>query len=74
MEDLLDLIEGLIDAVMSAFDYLWSIITDTLYVVELLGKFVAEIPSYFAWMPEELLVIVIAVFPTLITLRIVGWI
>lgn len=74
MEDIIDLIEGLIDAVMAAFGYLSDLITDTIYVVGLITKFIAEIPSYFAWVPDEILVILLMVFPLLLTLRVLGWI
>lgn len=72
MEDIIDMLEGFVDAVLSVFDFVASIIEDTLYVIKLTGDFLLHIPSYFAWLPPSYLAIIVAIFGIVVVYKVLG--
>lgn len=51
MDALLQFIEGIGSAITAFFDFLFSLVGDLVYLVQLTGKFLVAIPGYFSWLP-----------------------
>lgn len=62
MGALIDFFVGLGETIGSIIGFVVDLFADLLYVIGLLGKFVIEIPSYFLWLPEEHVVLLVSIF------------
>ena len=60
-----DMIVGLIDFVIGLFQ-------DLVYMVQLMGKFLANLPFYFSWLPEPLISTLIIIFGVVVVYKILG--
>lgn len=72
MSTLIQFISGIGDAVLAAFEFLSSLIKDTLYVAQLASQAVASIPDYFAFFPQEILSLIVVLFTLVIIYLILG--
>ena len=43
-------------------EFVIDMLADLVYVIALLGKFVLEIPGYFMWLPDEIVVLLLTAF------------
>lgn len=62
MGALIDFFVGLGETIGSIIGFVVDLFADLLYVIGLLGKFVIEIPSYFLWLPEEHVFLLVSIF------------
>lgn len=72
MSTLIQFISGIGDAILSAFEFLSSLVKDTLYVAQLCAQAVLSIPDYFSFFPSEVLVPVMALFTLAVVYLILG--
>lgn len=72
MAELLEFVSGIADGVLALIEFLGDMVTDTLYVVQLTGSFVASIPDYFAWLPSEVLAVLVSIFAIVVLYKILG--
>lgn len=72
MDAIIKFFTGIADAVTAAFDFLFSFIADLVYLVQLTGKFLVQIPLYFSWLPGELLALVILIFTIVVLYKVLG--
>lgn len=72
MTSLIEFFKGFAEAIVVAFDFLISFFEDTVYVIKLLGKFILQIPSYFSWLPAELLIILSSIIALVVIYKIMG--
>lgn len=72
MDSILQFLTGIGDAIVSFFDVIFSFLRDTVYLVQLTGKFLAAIPSYFSWLPPQLLGLLVAIFSIVVLYKILG--
>lgn len=72
MDAILGFFKGIGDAIISVFDFVISFFGDVVYIVQLTGKFLVQIPTYFSWLPAPLLGIVVAVFGIVVIYKIMG--
>lgn len=72
MQEILNFFKGIGDAIVAAFDFLISFFGDLVYIVQLTGKFLLQIPSYFSWLPGELLAILGIIFAIVVIYKIMG--
>ena len=65
MNALFDILASIAEAIVAVFDFVVSFFMDLVYIVQLLGSILLQIPSFFsAWLPPELaglLVLIITV-------------
>lgn len=69
---LIDFFESFIGMFSTIFDFLISIVEDIVFVTQLTGSFVVNIPNYFRWLPSECVVIVVAIFGIVCMYKILG--
>lgn len=72
MQALIDAVQSIIESISTVLDFLWSTITDTVYMVNLLLDYTTRFPLYFKWLPDECVVILGSVLGILVILRILG--
>lgn len=72
MDSVIEFFKGIGAAIVSVFDFLVSFFEDLVYVITLLGKFIAQIPSYFSWLPTELIVILSSILAVVVIYKIMG--
>lgn len=72
MDAIIKFLQGIIDGVTAALDFLVSFIEDIVYVVMLTGEFVLNIPNYFAWLPAPVLAIVVSIFGIVVIYKVLG--
>lgn len=72
MGAIIDFFTGVADLLTGAIEFLISIISDIVYLIQLTGKAVASIPSYFAWLPPEVLALLLSIFAIVVLYKILG--
>ena len=72
MRAVLSFLSGIGEAVAGAFAFLWSFLQDIVYMVQLTGRLLAQIPSFFSWLPPELLALIVTALTLYVVLRIIG--
>lgn len=72
MQAILDFFAGIGDAIVSVIDFVISLFGDLVYMVQITGVFIAEIPNYFAWLPGPLLSLIIVIFAVVVLYKILG--
>lgn len=70
MQIIIDFLTGIGNFISAIFEYLFTIVRDTAYVLGLLGYFAAELPRIFMWIPGEYFVLISLVFTIAIICRI----
>lgn len=72
MGAIIDFFTGIADFVTGAIDFLIGIISDIVYLVQLTAKAVAGIPSYFSWVPPQILALLLTIFGIVVLYKILG--
>lgn len=72
MDVIIDFLTGIGEAIVTAFEFVVSFFSDIVYVIQLTGKFLAQIPIYFSWLPGELLGLLVIIFGVVVIYKILG--
>ena len=72
VEDILDFLKMLGDTLISFFDFVFSLVEDLVYVIQLTGETVVKIPSYFSWLPDEAVAIIVSIFAIVVIYKVLG--
>lgn len=72
MEVVISFFSGLADMVLTPFRWLASLIEDIAYIAKLLVKALAAIPSYFSWIPDDALAILLVIFGIVAIYKLAG--
>lgn len=72
MDAVVSFFTGLGNAIVSVFDFVISFFSDLIYVIQLLGKVVLSIPSYFSWMPGSISALLVTLFAIVVIYKILG--
>lgn len=72
MSAIIDFFSGIADFFSSIVQFIVSFFEDVVYIIQLLGSFLAEIPNYFFFLPAEVLAILLTVFGVVVIYMIVG--
>ena len=72
MDAIVSFFTGIGNAIVSAFDFIVSFFSDLIYVIQLLGKVVLSIPSYFAWLPSSISALLVTLFAIVVIYKILG--
>lgn len=72
MGAIIDFIKSIADGVLTLIDFVVSFVGDIVYIVQLTGQYLAQIPSYFAWLPPELLTILVTIFAIVVIYKVTG--
>ncbi len=72
MDALVSFFTGIGNAIISIFDFIISFFSDLIYVIQLLGKVVLSIPSYFSWLPSGISALLVTLFGIVVIYKILG--
>lgn len=72
MDAIIGFLRGIGDAVVGAFDFLVSFIGDIVYLVQLTGKFLVQIPAYFSWLPAPVLTLIVTILTVVVLYKVLG--
>lgn len=72
MRSLIKLLKNIGKIITTIVSFVISFFKDLVYVIELTGKFLAQLPSYFSWLPTELLTILLVIFSIVVIYKILG--
>lgn len=72
MDALLQFFQGIGNAITNFFDFLFSLVGDLVYLIQLTGKFLVSIPGYFSWLPPELLALIGTIFTIVVLYKVLG--
>lgn len=67
-----DFIVGIGEGLMSAWDFLVSLIQDIVYVIEITGKALAQIPKIFSWLPVEIVGLLVVLIGVVVVYKVTG--
>lgn len=72
MKDIIEFLKGIGNAISSLIDFLISFVQDIVYIIQLTGKFVVNIPSYFSWLPSAAVALIVSIFGIVVIYKIMG--
>lgn len=72
MGALIGFFESIGNMLSSVFGFVIGLIEDLVYMVTLLGKFIVSIPSYLAWLPAPVVIIIVSIFGVVLIYKILG--
>ena len=72
METLINFISSIADLIIGAFQFLVDTVQGLAYCVEMLIFFTANIPDYFAWIPDSCKALIVLIFGVAVTYKILG--
>lgn len=72
MNAIISFFQGIGDAIVAVFDFIVSFFGDLIYVIQLLGKVIAGVPSYFLWLPAELVALLVTLLLIVVIYKILG--
>lgn len=72
MSGVVSVLQAIGNSIVSLVDFVISFFGDLIYMIQLLGKIVLQIPIYFSWLPAEILAMVVLIFATVVLYKILG--
>lgn len=60
------------DFFVTIFDFVVGFVNDIINVIKYCASAVAKIPDYFAWLPAEILAIIVALFAIVVIYKVLG--
>lgn len=67
-----EFIVGIGDALLSLLSFVIGFFEDIAYLVELTANFVLSIPQFFAWLPAELVAMIVLIFSVVVIYKVLG--
>lgn len=72
MTAIINFLKVIAEGVKGAMDFLFSMIADISYVVQLTAKFVAEVPQYLSFIPSPIVAMIVSMFAVVVIYKILG--
>lgn len=72
MQAIFDLFTGFIDLVTFIVEYVIGMIEDIVYMVQLLGDIVLELPNYLGWLPTVVVTNFMLIISIVVIYKIIG--
>lgn len=72
MQALISFVEGIGSAITAFFDFVFSLISDIVYLVQLTGRMLAQIPGYFSWLPAPVLAVLVTAVTIAVLYKVLG--
>ena len=72
MRSLIKLLKNIGKIITTIVSFVISFFKDLVYVIELSGKFLAQLTSYFSWLTTELITILLVIFSIVVIYKILG--
>lgn len=72
LQTIADFFLGLVDVITSLITFVVGMVEDLVYVVTLCTQFVLKIPSYFVWLPDVAVTLIVTTFGIVVIYKILG--
>ena len=72
MDALLQFFKGIGNVITSVIDFVIGFFQDLVYLIQLTGRFLAQIPNYFSWLPSVVTTMLIVLFSIVVVYKILG--
>lgn len=72
MQAILDFLKSVVDTVTFLIDFVIGMIKDIVYLIQLTAKFLANIPSYFSWLPGSFATMIVLLFGIVVVYKVLG--
>ncbi len=72
MDAILSFLKGFGSAIIGLIDFLVGFISDIVYLVQVTGRALAQIPTYLSWMPPQVSALLIAIITIAVIYKITG--
>lgn len=72
IQGLFNLITSLVDIVLFICNFVISTIKDLVYMAELLGEMVLQLPSYLGWLPSVVLTNFMLIISIVVIYKVIG--
>lgn len=72
MAEIVAFLKSIVDAITTAINFVVDFISDIVYIIEIVGKTVLEIPSYFGWLPTAAVTLIVTIFGVVVIYKIAG--
>lgn len=59
MDAILDFLSLIGEAITGVIDFVVSFVMDLVYIIQVIGSVLAQIPAFFNWLPPELSAIIV---------------
>lgn len=67
-----NLLESIANFFTSVWNFIINLVEDIVYVVKLAGQVIAEIPSFFTWLPPAVLALLVALISIVVIYKVVN--
>lgn len=72
MQAIIDFLSGIGSAILAGIDFVVSFFEDLVYIIQLTGKFLAQLPSLFSWLPAPVVSVLLTTFAIVVVYKIAG--
>lgn len=72
MDAIVSFFQGIGNFITSIVDFIVGIFSDIVYLIQLTGKFLGQLPGYFSWMPAEISALLLVLFAIVVLYKILG--
>lgn len=72
MQAVADFLKGIGNLLVAVVEFVIGLFEDLVYMIQLIGKFLIELPLYFSWLPEPLVSMLIIIFGVVVVYKILG--
>lgn len=72
MQSIIDFLSSIGSAILAGIDFVVSFFEDLVYIIQLTGRFLAQLPSFFSWLPTPVVSVLLTTFAIVVVYKIAG--
>lgn len=72
MQAIVDFLSSIGSAFLAGIDFVVSFFEDLVYIIQLTGKFLAQLPIFFSWLPAPVVSVLLTTFAIVVVYKIAG--
>lgn len=72
MQAIIDFLSSIGSAILAGIDFVISFFEDLVYIIQLTGRFLAQLPSFFSWLPAPVVSVLLTTFAIVVVYKIAG--
>lgn len=72
MQAIVDFLSSIGSAILAGIDFVVSFFEDLVYIIQLTGRFLAQLPTFFSWLPTPVVSVLLTTFAIVVVYKIAG--
>lgn len=72
MQAIIDFFTSVGSIISTVINFVVKLFSDLIMMLQLLAKFIVNIPSYFGWLPASVVAIIVTIFTIVVIYKILG--